>query len=54
MSTPHEADLAATVFRLSSDHPESAGNPMVDVPSVFQVIRYGMFLAWNLTMGACG
>jgi hypothetical protein len=27
---------------------------MSDLPSIFRVIRYGMFLARNLSMDACG
>jgi len=47
-------DPRVTVFRLRSDHAKSGGNPMSELPSVFRVIRYGMFLARNLAMDACG
>ena len=32
MSTPHEADPTATVFRLSSDHAKSAGRRSIGFP----------------------
>jgi hypothetical protein len=53
-SSGRDPDARVTVFRLRSDHAKAGGNRMSELPSVFHVIRYGMFLARNLAMDAFG
>jgi len=53
-SSGRDPDPRVTVFRVRSDHAKSGGNRMSELPSVFHVIRYGMFLARNLAMDAFG